>query len=54
MINESYKVTEEVELVKASLNGDKNAFGEIVNRYQKMVARTVKGMLGDSIFAEDI
>jgi RNA polymerase sigma-70 factor, ECF subfamily len=54
MINESYKVTEEVELVKASLNGDKNAFGEIVTRYQKMVARTVKGMLGDSIFAEDI
>ena len=54
MINESYKVTEEIELVKASLNGDKNAFGEIVNRYQKMVARTVKGMLGDSVFAEDI
>ena len=54
MINESYKVTEEVELVRASLNGDKNAFGEIVTRYQKMVARTVKGMLGDSVFAEDI
>jgi RNA polymerase sigma-70 factor (ECF subfamily) len=54
MINESYKVTEDVELVKESLNGDKNAFGEIVNRYQKMVARTVKGMLGDSVFAEDI
>jgi RNA polymerase sigma-70 factor, ECF subfamily len=54
MINESYNVTEEVELVNASLNGDKNAFGEIVNRYQKMVARTVKGMLGDSVFAEDI
>ena len=54
MINDSYKVTEEVELVKASLNGDKNAFGEIVTRYQKMVARTVKGMLGDSVFAEDI
>jgi RNA polymerase sigma-70 factor (ECF subfamily) len=54
MIYESYKVTEEVDLVRASLNGDKNAFGEIVNRYQKMVARTVKGMLGDSVFAEDI
>ena len=25
-----------------------------MNRYQKMVARTVKGMLGDSVFAEDI
>jgi RNA polymerase sigma-70 factor (ECF subfamily) len=54
MINESYIATEELELVKASLNGDKRAFGEIVSRYQKMVARTVKGMLGDSAFAEDI
>jgi RNA polymerase sigma-70 factor, ECF subfamily len=54
MIKESYNGTEEDELVKACLNGDKNAFGEIVNRYQKMVARTVKGMLGDSVFAEDV
>jgi len=54
MIKESYSVTEETELVKASLDGDKRAFGEIVNRYRKMVARTVKGMLGDSVFAEDI
>jgi RNA polymerase sigma-70 factor (ECF subfamily) len=54
MINNSYDVTKEKELVEASLNGDKNAFGEIVTRYQKMVARTVKGMLGDSVFAEDI
>ena len=35
MIKESYNVTEENELVKASLDGDKSAFGEIVNRYQK-------------------
>ncbi|TAL66201.1 MAG: sigma-70 family RNA polymerase sigma factor [Bacteroidetes bacterium] len=54
MIKESYNVTDENELVKASLNGDKSAFGLIVTRYQKMVARTVKGMLGDSVFAEDI
>jgi RNA polymerase sigma-70 factor (ECF subfamily) len=54
MINESYITAEENDLVKASLNGNQNAFGEIVNRYQKMVARTVKGMLGDSVFAEDI
>jgi RNA polymerase sigma-70 factor, ECF subfamily len=53
MIKESYNVTEEA-LVKASINGDKRAFGEIVTRYRKMVARTVKGMLGDSVFAEDI
>jgi RNA polymerase sigma-70 factor (ECF subfamily) len=54
MIIGSYRQTEESELVKASLGGDKLAFGEIVRRYQKMVARTVKGMLGDSVFAEDI
>jgi RNA polymerase sigma-70 factor (ECF subfamily) len=54
MINESYNVSEEIKLVEASLNGNKKAFGEIVTRYQKMVARTVKGMLGDSVFAEDI
>ncbi len=54
MIHESYHLSEESELVKASLDGDKRAFGEIVTRYQKMVARTVKGMLGDTVFAEDI
>jgi RNA polymerase sigma-70 factor (ECF subfamily) len=54
MINESYNATEEIELVKAALNGNKNAFGEIVERYRRMVARTVKGMLGDSVYAEDI
>ncbi len=54
MIKESYHVTSEDELIAASLKGDKLAFGEIVSRYQKMVARTVKGMLGDSVFAEDI
>ncbi len=53
-MKESYKLSGDDELVKASLNGDKLAFGEIVNRYRKMVARTVKGMLGDSVYAEDI
>ncbi|HZL76485.1 MAG TPA: RNA polymerase sigma factor [Bacteroidales bacterium] len=51
---ESYRQTDDNELIKASINGDKFAFGEIMDRYRKMVARTVKGMLGDSIFAEDI
>jgi RNA polymerase sigma-70 factor, ECF subfamily len=54
MIRESYNSDDESDLVKATLNGDKNAFGKIVNRYRKMVARTVKGMLGDSVYAEDI
>lgn len=54
MIKESYNVTEDSDLVKAALDGNKDAFGAIVTRYQKMVARTVKGMLGDSVYAEDI
>jgi RNA polymerase sigma-70 factor (ECF subfamily) len=54
MVSESYSDEKERELVKASVNGDKNAFGEIVRNYRRMVAATVKGMLGDSVFAEDL
>lgn len=54
MIKESYSQKDDNELVQCTLGGDKQAFGEIVERYQKMVARTVKGMLGDSVYAEDI
>lgn len=54
MVRDSYSDERERELVRASISGDKNAFGEIVNTYRKMVASTVKGMLGDSVFAEDI
>jgi len=53
-MRESYRQTGDNELIKASLEGDRFAFEEIVNRYQKMVALTVKGMLGDAAFAEDI
>ncbi len=51
---ESYNTLDENELIKASIDGEKAAFGEIVKRYQGMVARTVKSMLGDTVFAEDI
>jgi len=54
MVKESYNAASEIDLIKASLEGDKRAFGEIVNHYKGMVARTVKGMLGDTVFAEDI
>jgi RNA polymerase sigma-70 factor, ECF subfamily len=54
MVRESYSIYSEEELVKASINGDKGAFGVLVDGYRKMVARTVKGMLGDSVYAEDI
>jgi len=50
----SYSQAEDSELISASIAGDKLAFSEIMERYRKMVARTVKGMLGDSVFAEDI
>jgi len=53
-MKESYRQTDENELIRASIAGDKLAFGEIMERYRKMVARTVKGMLGDSVYAEDI
>jgi RNA polymerase sigma-70 factor, ECF subfamily len=54
MVWESYSNYSEKELVKASISGDRRAFEEIVNNYRRMVARTIKGMLGDSVFAEDI
>jgi RNA polymerase sigma-70 factor, ECF subfamily len=54
MVKESYRGSADDILLQAALGGDKEAFGEIVSRYRKMVARTVKGMLGDSAFAEDI
>ncbi|MDR2887068.1 MAG: RNA polymerase sigma factor [Bacteroidales bacterium] len=54
MINEAYTESTDETLVKASLKGDRKAFEAIVSRHRKMVARTVKGMLGDSAFAEDI
>ena len=54
MVKESYSGSVEDQLVKSSIEGDKNAFGEIVGRYQGMVARTIKGMLGDSVFSDDI
>ena len=54
MVKGSYRRIGEDELVRASIGGDKLAFDEIVTRYQGMVARTVKGMIGDSVFSEDI
>jgi RNA polymerase sigma-70 factor, ECF subfamily len=50
----NYKETEDSILITASLSGDRNAFTEIVNRYKNMVARTVKGMIGDNLTSEDI
>ena len=49
-----YRDSSDEFLVNTSLQGDEKAFEVLVNRYKKMVARTVKGMLGDSVFSEDI
>lgn len=54
MVISSYRESGDDILVKATLEGDHNAFREIVSRYRKMVARTVKGMLGDTVYSEDI
>jgi RNA polymerase sigma-70 factor (ECF subfamily) len=54
MTKDWYRDANDTDLVKVVLEGDKLAFGEIVDRHRKMVARTVKGMLGDSVFADDI
>lgn len=53
-MKESYSRADETELIRASLDGESLAFGEIVNRYRKMVARTIRGMLGDTVFTEDL
>jgi RNA polymerase sigma-70 factor (ECF subfamily) len=49
-----YRESSDEFLVNASKQGDEAAFEVLVNRYKKMVARTIKGMLGDSVFSEDI
>lgn len=41
-------------LVRWTLEGDSRAYGEIVRRYEKMVAGIVKGMLGNIQQAEDV
>jgi len=51
---ETYRESSDEFLVSASMQGNEKAFEVLVNRYKKMVARTVKGMLGDSVFSEDI
>lgn len=50
----TYNGLTDEQLVSLALNGDRQSFSEIVERYRKMVARTVKGMLGDNVYAEDI
>jgi RNA polymerase sigma-70 factor (ECF subfamily) len=41
-------------LIKETLDGDKNAFKELVKKYESQVAATVIGMLGPGPEAEDV
>ena len=45
---------DEKELIKASRQGDNNAFKQIIQKYEPQVAATVIGMIGNSQEAEDI
>ncbi len=42
------------QLVEMSIRGDRQAFAEIVSRYESTVARTVMGIVGSGAEAEDI
>ena len=54
MVKYDYIHSDDLDLVRRTLDGDSKAFSEIIRRYENMVARTVKGMLGDVQQAEDI
>jgi RNA polymerase sigma-70 factor (ECF subfamily) len=54
MAAENMKSLDDYSLISLTLSGDNHAFREIISRYEYMVARTVKGMLGDIQQAEDV
>jgi len=54
MAKYDYIHSDDDELVKRTIEGDNLAFSEIIRRYENMVARTVKSMLGDIQQAEDV
>lgn len=54
MVMHDYIHSDDELLISFTLEGDQKAFGEIVRRYEKMVARTVKSMLGDIQQADDV
>lgn len=41
-------------LVKATLGGDRDAFGEIVKRYQNLLCSLAYSSVGDFTYSEDI
>ncbi|HCC69855.1 MAG TPA: hypothetical protein DEQ09_01680 [Bacteroidales bacterium] len=54
MVKHDYIHSDDEDLVRRTLNGDTVAFSEIIRRYENMVARTVKSMLGNIQQSEDV
>lgn len=54
MVMYDYINHDDLQLINMTISGDNKAFSEIVRRYEKMVARTVKNMLGDIPQADDV
>jgi len=47
-------LTEEAQLIKRTLSGDRNAFGQIVTRYRESAVRVAASIVGDIDIAKDI
>jgi RNA polymerase sigma-70 factor (ECF subfamily) len=54
MVMRDYFHSDDNLLVSWTIDGDQRAYSELVRRYEKMVAGTVKGMLGNVQQAEDV
>ena len=49
-----YLHSDDKKLIAWTLDGDSKAFGEIVRRYESMVASTIVNMIGNTQVAEDV
>lgn len=52
--NKNLKALDDFKLINEALAGNMNAFGDIVNKYESMVAKIIIPMLGNSYDADDI
>ena len=48
------KYADDMFMVKAAIEGDQNAFEQIVGKYRTMVAKVIVGMLGNRADADDV
>ena len=54
LIEENYEKTEQELLVARALQGEQEAFNDIVNRYSSLMLRTANMIVGDRDIAEDV